>query len=120
MTTRRFTIGLVTIGSLLAIAAGWRGSRVISYPIGGGTSQKSPDGRYEAHVMNYYDENFWGNSRSWFEFEISGSSTKRLITDPIPGPAFGPRTGDITNIFWAEDSSSVRFVFPEVEIKMKP
>lgn len=110
---------LVVATMLLVVLAGWRALHVLPYPFGTRESKKSPDGRYEASVTDWYDENFFGYSKRWFEFKVTGDSPQRIITDPIPGPLFGSRTKtDI--IFWADDSSVVRFVFPATEIRMKP
>jgi hypothetical protein len=110
---------LFLAGVLLVFFAGRRALVVMAYPIGTGESTKSPDGRYEAHVTDFYDESYFGNSRQWFEFRISGGSSHRLVTDPIPGPYFGSRSTN-TVIYWSDDSSFVRFVFPAAEIRMKP
>ena len=110
---------LVVVGLLLVFFAGRRALQLLSYPIGTGDSKKSPDGRYEAFVTDWYDESFFGHSRRWFEFEVRGGSPHRLVTDSIPGPYFGSRSTN-TVIYWADDSSVVRFVFPATEIRMKP
>lgn len=93
--------------------------QVYPYPVGAGQSAKSPDGRYEASVLLMQDEKFFGSGRSWYEFRISGGKAQRLTTDRIPGPGFNPRSTN-TVIIWSEDSSVARFVFPEVEIRLKP
>ena len=113
-------VGTILIVILLLCGAGYRAWQVLPYPVGTGESKKSPNGRFEASATDYYDESFWGRSRHWFEFELlGGTKRQRVVTDPIPGPYFGSRSTHSV-IFWADDSSSVRFVFPTVEIAMKP
>ena len=120
MRAKRIIVGsLVLVGLVLVCFAGRRALHVAAYPIGTGDSAKSPNGRYEAFVTDWYDESFFGRSRHWFEFEVRGGSPQKLVTDPIPGPYFGSRSTN-TVIFWADDSSVVRFVFPASEIRMKP
>jgi hypothetical protein len=110
---------LVVAGLLVVFFAGRRAVQVMAYPIGTGESKKSPDGRYAAHVTDWYDESYFGHTRQWFEFRVTGGSSQRLVTDPIPGPYFGSRSTN-TIVYWADDSSFVRFVFPATEIRMKP
>lgn len=120
MRIRRVAItSLFLVGLLITFFAGWRVLQVMAYPIGTGESRMSPDGRYEAHVTDWYDESFFGSQRHWFEFSITRGSSQRLITDPIPGPYFGSRSSHKV-IYWDDSSSSVRFVFPTMEIKMMP
>ena len=82
--------------------------------------KESPDGRYVASVSDRCDESFFGNTNRWFEFKVRGGLPQRLITDPIPGPYWGYRGATNTVIYWSDDSTSVRFVFPATEIRMKP
>lgn len=118
------TWGVITAFLFLAAMivlgfAGRRALQVMAFPIGSGESKKSPDGRFEAHVTDWYAESYFGQQRHWFEFKISGGRSPRLVTDPVPGPYFGSRSTN-TVIEWAEDSSFVRFVFPTMELRMKP
>ncbi len=116
----KISVCVAVVGVLLMGAVSYRVWRILPYPVGTGESKKSPNGRFEALVTDYYDENFWGYLRRWFEFEIRGGAMKQhLVTDPIPGPYFGSRSAQSV-VYWAEDSSSVRFVFPLVEIRIKP
>src|SRR5687767_12344279 len=99
---------LILAGVLLVFFSGRRALQVMAYPIGTGESKKSPDGRYEASVTDWYDESFWGHSRRWFEFKVIGGSSQPLVTDPIPGPYFGSRSAHEV-IYWEDDSSFVKF-----------
>ena len=100
-------------------AASYRFLQILPYPIGTGEIKKSPSGRYEASIRDFYDESFFGKKRRWFRFEINGHSKQVLITDPIEGPYFGSRSS-ISVIRWAEDESYVVFDFPTVEVRLKP
>jgi len=120
MRLRTVIIGcLIVAGMLVVFYAGRRALQVMAYPIGTGESKKSPDGRFEAHVTDWYDESYFGHQRQWFEFRVTGGSSQRLVTDPIPGPYFGSRSTN-TVIYWSDDSAFVRFVFPATEIRMTP
>jgi hypothetical protein len=92
---------------------------VVIYPIGTGESKRSPDGRFEAHITDWYDESFFGTQRRWFEFEVTGGAYQKIVTDPIPGPYFGSRSTNRV-IHWSDDSAVVRFVFPGREIRTVP
>ena len=120
MSRRLVIVGVLSVvllfGGYFAVR---RALHVMPYPIGTGETQKSPNGQYEASVTDWYDESYWGYSRQWFEFEVVGGTSKSLITDPISGPYFGSRSSHSV-IHWKPDSSAVSFVFPSVEIRMKP
>ena len=122
MSLKRF-IALIAV-VVLAIAgacAGYRVWRILAYPIGTGQKADSPDGRFSASVMSFYDEDFWGHSRSWFEFKLARKSDRNviqsLVTDPIAGPYFGSRSTNSV-ISWSENSKTVNFVFPKVVLTM--
>ena len=120
MKIRGVIVGCLVLGVLiLVVLAGRRALQVMAYPFGTGDQMKSPNGQYEAFITDWYDEDFFGGSKHWFEFEVRGGTPQHLITDPIPGPYFGSRSTTKV-IFWANDSSVVRFVFPSTEIRMKP
>jgi hypothetical protein len=110
------------LGLLVVFFGGRRFVKVVGYPISSGDTAYSPDGRYKASVTDWYDESFFGHSRRGCEFEVRGGSRQRLVTDPIPGISDFYFTLRFTNsvINWAENSSAVTFVFPSVEIRMKP
>ena len=117
---RNLLIAILVV--LVLVGCIYRFLQIFPYPIGTGDEGKSPDSRFVASVTQYYDENFWGVSRSWVEFEIrrvgSNASVRKLITDSIPGAVFGSRT-DTDVVFWSPDSKEVNFVFPEVQIKLR-
>lgn len=117
---RNLLIGILVV--LVVVGCIYRFLQIFPYPIGTGEECKSPDGQFVASVTQYYDENFWGVSKSWVEFEIrrvgNNASVRKLITDPIAGAVFGSRT-DTDVVFWSPDSKEVKFVFPEVQIKLR-
>ena len=98
----------------------YRSLQISPYPIGTGDEAKSPDGQFVASVMQYYDESFWGVSKSWIEFEIkhtgNDASIRKQVTHPIPFAMFGSRT-NMDVIFWSPDSKEVDFVFPGANCK---
>lgn len=101
------------------LVSGYRFWKILPYPVGTGEAKKSPTGRYEAAVTDYYDETFFGKKKRWFQFEIRGNSQRILVTDAIDGPYFGSRSATSV-IQWTSDESNVVFSFPAVEIRMKP
>jgi len=105
--------------AIVLLAGVYRFWQILPYPVGTGEAKKSPSGRYEAAVTDYYDETFFGGKKRWFQFEIRGDSQKMLITDAIDGPYFGSRSSTSV-IQWASDESNVVFSFPAVEIRMIP
>lgn len=117
-------VNLLVVVLLLLVVAGcvYRWLLIWPYPIGTGDEGKSPDGRLMASVTRYYDETFWGSSKSWVEFEIRRTGddalVRRLVTDPIPNAVFGSRS-DTDVVFWTPDSKEVDFVFPGVRIKLE-
>jgi hypothetical protein len=117
---RKLPIVIVVV--LVVIGCIYRYVQVFPYPIGTGDEATSPDGQFVASVTQYYDENFWGVSESWIEFEISptrsGVPVRTLVTQPIPGAIFGSRT-DTEVVFWAPDSKEVDFMFPGVHVKLE-
>ena len=107
---------------LVLVGCIYRYVQIFPYPIGTGDEAASPDGQFVGSVTEHYDENFWGVSKSWVEFEIrpTGSTipVRTLVTQPIPGAIFGSRTGTQV-VFWSPDSKEVDFVFPGVQIKLE-
>ncbi len=117
---RNVLIAIVVV--LVVVGCIYRSVQILPYPIGTGDEAKSPDGQFVASVTEYYDENFWGVSKSWVEFEISptGNSVpeRTLVTQPIPDAIFGSRTKTEV-VFWSPDSKEVDFIFPGVQIKLE-
>jgi len=98
---------------LLVIGALQRACDVIIYPIGSGRREASPNGKFQAHAGWLYDESFWGFSHHWYEFEVRGKdSGKVLAAQSVDVPAGQPVCewrGEGT-IEWTPDSSTVRFL----------
>ena len=88
-------------------------------PVGTGEFRSSPDGRYEASVMDFTQESLFGDeAKRWFEFRVEGPGLTYVLTrEPLPGPYFGSRSS-MRIIFWEPDSSAVRFVFPSAELRV--
>jgi hypothetical protein len=104
----------VGLGILLfALALGavtYRYLQIWPYPMGGGRYEDSPNGLFTASASNLYDENFWGNSRNYYEFEVQDTNGTVLRSVQIPQPPnpVGFRGGN-GRIMWAADSKSVSF-----------
>jgi hypothetical protein len=117
---RKLPIAIVVV--LVVIGGIYRYVQVFPYPIGTGDEATSPDGQFVASVTQYYDENFWGVSKSWIEFEISsarsGVPVRTLVTQSIPGAIFGSRT-DTEVVCWSPDSKEVSFIFPGAQVKLE-
>jgi hypothetical protein len=91
---------------------------LLSGNIAMGEYSTSPNGIYEANVMNWHRESFFGTKRQWFEFTIVGKNqTQKFTTSPINDGFLESRQNKV--IHWELDSSAVKFVFPEMEIRMK-
>jgi hypothetical protein len=115
----RRSVLAVIIAALLLAGVGFRVSRMVLADVKTGETQTSPDGRLEASVMDSYAESFWGQPKHWLEFSLTGSGQSQYLkTDYIEGPYFGSRSS-YSVIHWADDSSSVSFVFPSAEITLK-
>ena len=116
---------------ICSFASAYRYSQIFHLPFAMGDFKVSPSGQYTAYVYDYDDEDFWGHKTSWYEFriiagEITGMSReseqivlRHLKTDPIEGPNLHQRFSDQV-IFWAPDSSEVKFVFPDTQIILQP
>jgi len=107
-------MAIMTLLILLILAAmTYRAIQVAAYPIGGGRYEASPNGRYEAHASNMYDESFGGVNRSYYAFEVRDQSGRVLRSIELPQPpnALGFRGGQ-GRIMWAADSKSVSFGTP--------
>ena len=116
------TILIIGFVVLCLCGIGYRYFQILPYPIGSGEEGKSPDGHYIAHVTNYYDEDFWGHSSNWYEFELKNLNGRQIRfwrTNPIQSAYFGSRS-DVNVVRWESDSSAVRFTFPGIEVIMKP
>ncbi|MCG8400353.1 MAG: hypothetical protein MJA84_02030 [Firmicutes bacterium] len=101
---------------VLVILAGvtYRAIQVAPYPMGGGRYEVSPNGQYEAHAFNMYDEDFWGFSRSFYAFEVHDKSGRVMRSIELPQPANGLGfRGGKGQIMWAADSRSVSFGTPQ-------
>ncbi|HEV2512885.1 hypothetical protein [Bosea sp. (in: a-proteobacteria)] len=116
---RRRWLWLLVLGvPLLAALALFRWFETM--PVGTGETRRSPDGRYEASVMDYSARDFFtGAPRRWFAFRVNGPDTSyELTSTPLPGPYFGSRSSTSV-IRWEPDSSAVRFVFSSSELQFK-
>ena len=70
-------------------------------------------------IFSEYEESFFGQKKQWFEFKVIGNNqTQKFTTSPITKIFFGSRAGNQV-IYWEPDSSAVKFVFPEMEIRVK-
>ncbi len=104
-------LGLAILLLVLGIgAAGYRYVQILPYPMGGGRYEDSPNGQFTANASNVYDENFWGSSRNYYEFDVRSKKGNVLRSVQLPGPPnpiyFREGTG---RIMWASDSTSVSF-----------
>lgn len=107
-------VGIVVLFFTIFSCMGlWRWSRTMGYPMGAGTSEPSPNGRYVAHASNMVDKNFWGTYRYYYEFEIRDSFGNTVHSTQVP-PSANPvdfyANGMIT---WAPNSASVSFGPPQ-------
>jgi hypothetical protein len=110
---------VMLIAILVLAGAGYRVVRVAVGSVKTGETKASPDGRFEASVMDSFSETFFGQEKHWLEFAITGSGQNQFLkTDYIEGPYFGSRSS-YSVIEWAKDSSAVTFLFPSVSLSMK-
>lgn len=110
---------LIIFFTLLFLMIVYRHIYVLTGNICTGEYRKSPDGVYQADVMDCYSESFFGQKKQWFEFKIIGNNqTQKFTTSPITKIFFGSRAGNQV-VYWEPDSSAVKFVFPEMEVKVK-
>lgn len=109
-------IVLALIVAALALGQRW----LQTMPVGTGETKASPDGRYTATALDWWETGFFtGETRRWFEFRISGPGLEyRQTGTPLPGPDFGSRSSGSV-ITWEPDSSAVRFVFPAAELRFQ-
>jgi hypothetical protein len=119
----RYIIILLVALLLFGGAAVYRCIQVAPYPAGGGQYLESPDGKLEAHASSLYDEDFWGYSRSYYEFQLVPKGSTRPIKtvrmDHLTGkPAF-PMRNDKKIIAWSPDSSEATFTFQGVALTLK-
>ncbi|MHC4844517.1 MAG: hypothetical protein ACYTEE_12030, partial [Planctomycetota bacterium] len=80
---------------LIFCGVGYRFFQIFYLPVGTGEESKSPNGKYIASVTAFYDEDFWGYTSSWYEFELKekdGRQIRSWKTDTIPSAIFGSRT----------------------------
>lgn len=89
-------------------------------PICTGEFGASPDGAYNAGVMECSDPPFFrGETRHYFEFKVTGPGVNHSLTSTaIPGPYFGSRSSHKV-IFWDKEPAAVRFVFPSAELRFE-
>lgn len=120
MTLRWVGLGLL----LVALATGaivYRYLQILPYPMGGGSYADSPNNQFTAYASNLYDEDFWGNARSYYQFEVHDGSGAVLRLTQIAQPSnpldFREGTGQI---MWASDSKSVSFGAPQSAIWSTP
>ncbi len=105
---------LILIAALLL--CGYRVYKMVLGNLKTGEVQTSPDGRFEASVMDSYSETFWGQQKHWLEFSLRGEGIDKVLkTDYIEGPYFGSRSS-YSVIKWSDDSSSVHFTFLGTEL----
>ena len=120
-------VSIITVSLVLVVVCGvaYRFLQILPYPLGGGQYLDSPNGRYEARASDMYDEDFWGRSKEWYEFEILEKSydgsrrvAKRVRMDPLEGkPVFNMRGNNI--ISWSSDSSGASFAFQGVVLTLE-
>ena len=95
---------------------------ILPLPVGTGETRRSPDGKFEATVYDWFDEGFWGARRSWYAYDVrevgSGRVIERFTSDRLESPYFGSRSGHRV-VMWAPDSATVRFAFSHVDIVVK-
>lgn len=108
---------LVLAVLVLGAAAIWRS--IDKMAVGTGETRMSPDERYTASATDYGGRDFFtGKPRRWFEFRVTGPGIDyRYEGTPLPGPYFGSRSSHSV-VKWEADSSAVRFVFPNAELRI--
>lgn len=113
---RRRWLWLILAAVAVALGLGWRWVATMS--VGTGETRVSPDGRFTASAMEFSDRHFvTGEARRWFEFRVTGPGLDyRYEGTPLPGPYFGSRSSHSV-VRWEADSSAVRFVFPNAELR---
>ena len=118
----RYIIILVVSVLLIGGAVVYRCIEVAPYPMGGGQYLESPDGKVEAHASSLYDEDFWGYSRSYYEFQLCLKGSMRPVTtvqmDHFPGKPPFPMRSDKEIITWSPDSSKATFTFQGVALTL--
>lgn len=118
MRKQTFKLILIIFSIIIVLIVSYR-IIISSNPIGTGETRTSPNGQYEASVLDFTGEDFLGKTHQWFEFKIkSKSTTKKFTTSPISEIYFGSRSHNQV-IFWESDSSAVKFIFPEAEVRVK-
>ncbi len=118
MRKQTFKLILIIFSVILVLIVSYR-IIISSNPIGTGETRTSPNGQYEASVLDFTGEDFLGKTQQWYEFKIkSKSTTKKFTTSPISEIYFGSRSNNQV-IFWESDSSVVKFIFPEAEVRVK-
>jgi hypothetical protein len=85
------------------------------YPIVGGGSQTSPDGRITANSFAIVERPFWGKEHRYYRFELveggpGGRVLKFVIMEPLPGEDFRmPRRSPAFPAKWSGDFKAATF-----------
>ena len=112
--TRPIALAVLTV---VALAGAFR--YLDTMPVGTGEVRRSPDGRFEASVMDFFERSFLtGAPRRWFRIRLEGPGVLYDFTSlPLPGPPFGSRSSHSV-VFWEPDSSAVRFAFSTATLRL--
>ena len=113
---------LLIFSALVVAVAVHRFIQIAPYPMGGGQHLESPNGKYEAHATSLYDEDFWGQSRSYYEFEIRHKENSRSIRtariDHLAGQDPFPMREGKRIIAWSADSTEATYAFQGMELRL--
>ena len=119
-------MGIAILILLGGVGAVRRALKVSIYPTGGGQYEHSPNGKYTASAFSMYYEDFWGYSRSYYEFSIEPKGALTVseaikvvrMDNPIEGQPTFPMRSDKRIIKWSADSRSATFAFQGLELTL--
>jgi hypothetical protein len=97
---------------------------LIIEPVAGCCGFESPDGVYMASALNLVDEDFWGNTREYYEFSVENKNGEliegvRLETKIIKPQIQMGYAAKEKIIIWSSDSTEVTFDLQNIELKLK-
>ena len=115
-------VGLAIFVLLLLIGvAAYRGCQALNSPIGHGQSKESPNGQFIAHAMNMQEDDFWGNTRSYYVLTVETDNGTEVRSTKIPAQSSPVNFYTNTQlIFWSSDSKAVSFGAPQNTVWSTP
>jgi hypothetical protein len=83
---------------------------------------ESPDGLYMALASNMADEDFWGNTRQYYKFDLqkkNGEVIEGIILESKTAQEQIQLKSSQKVIIWSQDSTEVTFALENIELKLK-